>query len=154
MIKYLLMLLTVTQATTCNRNNPAKNIKTVDFHYATSQTWVGGAMGSGKGINYQFFLTAVDTDYSFDSAWVNGYRLAVNHNSELSGNDTLVLDAAAFFPGQGPKAPEGNATKKGPDESPKPCCEDSKVVIRYSYNGTKNYLSTQELKPLKGIYYR
>ena len=152
MLKYIFILLTVTQASNCHQPS-GKTKKEIKFHYATSQIWVGGNMGSGKGTNYQFFLSPVDTSYQFDSAWVNGYRLPVKINSELSTTDTLVLDAAAFFADSGPQAPEGNKKKKGPDEALKPCCADSKVVLRYFLNGNKFFISTTELKPLKGIYY-
>ncbi len=154
MIKYLLILLTVTQASKCNRTSDKSQTNEIKFHYGTSQTWVGGNMGSGKGTNYHLYISPVDSTFQFDSVWVNGYRLEVKRNTELSTNDTLVLNAAAFFPGSGPKAPEGNYARKNPDEAPPPCCADAKVVIRYFLNGNKIFISTGELRPLKGIYYR
>ncbi|GDX52532.1 hypothetical protein LBMAG27_15790 [Bacteroidota bacterium] len=153
MIKYLLLILTITKMSQCNQttsNSPKHELK---IYFATAQSWSGGAMGSGKGTNYLFYLSPPDSSYSFDSVWVNGYRLSLKKRNDYSSKDTMVLAATAFFPGSKPAAPEGETEKKGPDEAVKPCFVDASIVIRYFSNNTKFYLSSSSLKVLPKINY-
>ncbi len=153
MIKYLLVLLTVTQISKCNQSTTSTSKPELKIYYGTAQSWSGGAMGSGKGTNYLFYLTQADSVYSFDSIWINGYRLALNKRNDYSSKDTLVLSASAFFPGNRPYAPEGAIEKKGPDQEAKPCCEESTFVIRYILTGNKIFLSSTSLKILPKLNY-
>lgn len=153
MIKYLLLLLTITKMSQCNQptsNSPKHELK---IYFVTAQSWSGGAMGSGRGTNYLFYLSPADSFYSFDSVWVNGYRLSLKKRTDYSSKDTLVLTATAFFPGSKPAPPEGSAERKGPDEAVKPCCADASIVIRYFSDGNKFFLSSSALKILPKLNY-
>lgn len=77
MIKYLLIILIVTQMDKCNQQDSVKSKSDLKIYYGTSQSWSGGAMGSGRGTNYRFYISRADSTIAFDSVWVNGYRLAL-----------------------------------------------------------------------------
>ncbi|MEI7801262.1 MAG: hypothetical protein WCI97_01315 [Bacteroidota bacterium] len=154
MLRRFLFILTVTLLCNCARKVNVESKPELKFYFTTSQTWVGGHIGSGKGINYQFFLSVADSSYQFDSAWVNGYRLSLNRNSELSTNETLVLNAAAFFPSPEKNNANENSIQKNPELATPPVYTEAKVVVRFSLKEKKYFLFTNELKPLKGIYYR
>ncbi len=153
MIKYLLIILTVTQMSKCNQQGSVKSKPEMKIYYGTSQSWSGGAMGSGKGTNYRFYISRSDSTIAFDSVWVNGYRLALKKRNDFSSKDTLVFDATAFFPGSKPNAPEGVPEKKGPVESLKPCCDDALFVIRFIFDNDKDFLSSSSLRILPRINY-
>ena len=126
-------MLTVTQLSKCNKSISENNSPVVTVYRATSQHWTGGAIGSGKGIYYQFYLPAADSVYRFDSAWVDGYRLSVKRVSSVANSDTLILQANAFFSNEG----FGNQSKSSqPDSVILP--DDKKncaAVIRYNFHG-------------------
>lgn len=153
MIKYLLILLSISQMSKCNQQTSNSKKNELKIYFGTAQSWSGGAMGSGRGTNYLFYLSPVDSSYSFDSVWVNGYRLHLEKRNDYSSKDTMVLYARAFFPGTRPNAPEGEIEKKGPDEAVKPCCEESTFAIRYIYNNNKIFLTSSSLKILPKLNY-
>ena len=132
MLKYLLIILTVTQLSKCNRTIQNENPPVVKVYRATSQQWSGGAHGSGKGTNYQFFLPAADTALTFDSAWVDGYRLALKRFSSVKNKDTLIIQASAFFSDGGRN---GDEKKTTPDAASIPSDKiKCTAVLRFRFN--------------------
>lgn len=109
MHKYLLVILAITQMIQCHRgvggektdNGGDKTIH-VEVYRATSQQWVGGAVGSGKGIKYRFYLPIEDDVFDFDSVWVAGYRLEAKKLIDELNPDTLIVTANLFIGGDAP----------------------------------------------------
>ena len=132
MIKFLLLILSVTQMSKCNNTKQLTPSPLLKVYRATSQAWSGGVVGSGKGINYQFYLPAADTVYAFDSAWVDGYRLALKRFSSTENKDTLILQASAFF---STRNFDGDQKTMSPDLAPLPA-EKIKcaALLRYQLN--------------------
>ncbi len=153
MMKYLLVLLTISQMSKCRQPNTNSSTHELKIYFGTAQSWSGGAVGSGRGTNYLFYLAPADSAYRFDSVWVNGYRLALKKRNDYSSKDTLVLSATLFFTGNNPESTEGNSKKSIPDESIKPCCDDASFVIRNIFYGNKNFLSSTSLKILPKLNY-
>ncbi len=96
----------------CNRNLQSDNFPLMKIYRATSQKWSGGVAGSGKGIYYQFYLPAADSALTFDSVWVDGYRLSLKRYSSVENKDTFILQADAYFTAG---SFDANTKPSGPD---------------------------------------
>ena len=110
MMKYFLVILAITHFSKCEHGSAGEKEVKVTVLKATSQSWIGGAVGMGKGTQYRFFLPIEDTIFEFDSVWVEGYRIAAEETFDPLSPDTLIVEAKLFFPGKG----------IAPDDGPKP----------------------------------
>ena len=73
---------------TCDQTLPTAVI------HATSQSWSGGAAGSGHGTNYYIYLRGGDVvNFEFDSLWVNNKRLVAEIRTKESNSDTTIVYA-------------------------------------------------------------
>ena len=111
MIRTLFLLLTLSAANTCD------HAALPNVYLATSQSWSGGAAGSGHGTRFLIYLNANECKgIAFDSLWVNMKRLPANVLT--SRNDTLIVEAENFVRGILPEGYPNDQPETAPVEFP------------------------------------
>ena len=140
MIKYLLVVLAIAHASKCSRNSDNSKQVSPTVLRATSQRWVGGAIGAGSGTEYDFYLPMNDTIFEFDSVWVSGYRLEARKNFNPESPDTLIVSAKVFFPANHPGTPKQNLQM--PVKVAPPGNNSCEAILRaFVSDGDKKYYS-------------
>lgn len=129
-----------------------KNIRLTE---ATSQEWMGGAPGSGRGINYVVkFIIPKNINVEADSMWVNQKVLKLK-TVRQQNNDTLVLKATEFISLPHPKKnmeSQNNEVKKELPVTP-PQKIKGAALLRYFINNKPYYFTIKEFKQMTTISY-
>ena len=140
-MKYIMMLLLLTSNQQCSKDGE------LNFLKATSQSWSGGAAGF-RGTYYRiYFNLPMDTDYKFDSLWVDGKRLPVE-SGHTKANDTLTVFANEQM---GVRMPGTDVDPIKPIEAKFPVDIKAEALLGYFDKGNRKYFpipSFIKLKPL------
>jgi hypothetical protein len=147
-MKYILLLLLISAQQTCEK----KLGQGLPVIKATSQRWTGGAAGSGHGTYYRIYLHMNPAEQiTFDSLWVNNYRIPVEYKSNESFNDTMVLAAEEFY--KGIMLEQQGATDYMSKDS-FPIHTEAEGVLGYIFNGNRYYFAIQSFEKRKPIAYQ
>jgi hypothetical protein len=122
---------------------------------ATSQEWVAGIRGGGRGTDYSFKLEiATDQDLQFDTVWMNNRAYALFATKEKPGGssqpivfskgDVIVLSASEVHYEQ--------AQSQGFIEQDPPQSFAGDALIGFRVNGSRMYFSVQEIELLDPSY--
>lgn len=129
---------------------------------ATSQEWISGVPGGGRGITYRLTIKIkTSRPVTFDALWVAGKKLdtqpvkaAPSEPSATAGNGVVTLRASSFrgrsgLPGrheeQKPEPPPADAAKA-------PVAYQGAALLRYEVQGTARYVAIPEITVLPTIY--
>lgn len=128
---------------------------------ATSQEWVAGARGGGRGTTYtiQIHITSASS-ILFDSIWINNKRLKIDikkggnlqQPTTLKENDTLTLLASDYA---GRTTPGRKQEEKDPAATgsvPAPISYSGAALLGYSVADTKRYYVLAHMQSLPAIY--
>jgi len=157
-LSLLRIILLITFLMICRTLSAQLNNTFFKVTYATSQSWAGGAAGSGSGIYYNFHIVCKKTaTIHFDSVWIdNSYRALFSRSAMLiekstfNKGDSILLSSEVRYPGK--KDPMSNV--KQPAKMPKPCKEcKSSVIILFRVNGKLYYYDVNKVTGLKPINY-
>lgn len=125
---------------------------------ATTQSWAGGAAGSGSGTNYVFNLTFnEDVTVNFDSVWITGdcgLYISGNKGKENSflKNETYTLNASEYYPGAYDRYYYNETNYEFPVFKP-PVFYKGYALIRFYVNGAAYYYAIEDMQTLPPIAY-
>jgi hypothetical protein len=153
--KYILLISLILYSRTL-----AAQINTTFFKvsYATSQSWSGGAYGSGSGVYYNFHIAIKKTaTIHFDSVWIDysyhglfSRSAMMIEKSNFKKGDSVLLSSEIYYPGE----MDPTYSLKVPAKIPSPCkdCKSS-VVILFRVNGKLYYYDVKNIIGLEPINY-
>jgi hypothetical protein len=129
---------------------------------ATSQEWVAGVRGGGRGVNYRLRIKIRTNNLiTFDSIWLAGKRLPVKlepagkaSDLKAAKNDVVTLLASDFTgrPGRMGSRTE-DSTPIPPAASVKaPIAYEGAALVKYSVGGSVQYLPVPGITVLPAIY--
>ncbi|NOZ45497.1 MAG: hypothetical protein GXO79_01820 [Chlorobi bacterium] len=136
----------------------SKDFKVID---ATSQKWVGGIPGSGKGTNYVIKVISFKNNkyLHINQVWIGDeyYNVkalknpALINETSFEKNDTLYIKIHKYIRTN----MLGEVVKpKATEESKVPIKYDGAALIGYTYRGKKKYKEIKTFKELKFIPYQ
>lgn len=128
---------------------------------ATSQEWIAGVRGGGRGITYTIRIqVTAASSIVFDSIWINNKQLKIDVKkgenlqapTTLAVNDTLTL-IASDATGRTPidRMQEERAPAATPPVQP-PIAHSGAGLLGYSVGGTKRYFVLTQIQQLPAIH--
>jgi hypothetical protein len=147
MKKLLIVLWCLYFSATCKQGVSTSDLI---FVKAASQGWSGGAAGSGRGVNYNFYFIVKTPSITCDSVWVDGLVMPVKQNI-ISNTDTIRLSAEAYY--RGSIGPKGNRTPTAPQKENPPIITKGAAIISYTSGKSKKYVIVPTVSRLKDMNY-
>jgi hypothetical protein len=126
--------------------------------HATSQEWIAGVHGGGKGINYKVSIKIItDKKVDFDSIWVAGRKLNIKPEKgpglKLAKNDIVTLLASDYRGSSGTKGNKEEEKINPPfDIDNLPFNFEGAALMRYLVDGSEKYLEIAQIKVLPPIH--
>ena len=147
----------------CNKPLTSGDDHPFEILEATSQEWVAGARGGGRGINYKIIIriTTSMSNLSFDSIWIHNKKLQLTIEKgdrrqpsiQLNKNDTLTLLASDYSgrtPVTGRRQEETNPAVTGSVQAP--IAYEGAALLRYLVEDAQKFFVLPQVKPLPPIY--
>lgn len=123
---------------------------------ATSQEWIAGAPGGGKGVNYTFDIKVLtDKTIEFDSVWVSGKQLQITPVKSSSAKTGIILFTASEFtggPGERLKKREEPVGEVTNNTATPPIAYNGAALLRYRANGISKFLEIRDFTVLPPIH--
>ena len=134
----------------------------LELLHATSQEWIAGVRGGGRGINYKLRIKIkTDKKVEFDSIWVAGKKLNIKLEEEgqyaelkLSKNYVVTLLASDYMNTPGKTGiKEEEKVSSSPVSSASASIEyKGAALLRYMVDGSVKYFEVPDITILPAIY--
>ena len=150
--KLLLSLSFITFATwSCSTGKHTTEQNAFQIVKTTAQPWVGGALGSGTGVNYKVLVVIDKQGLAFDSLWTENNRLPVTPKfrpgqyaqAPYNDGDTVILEAKRV---KGKK--EGQSSQQKSSKS-----FDGEGLLKYQLIGKAHYFTIDTFQKLPKVRY-
>jgi len=153
-----LILVTITIATLSTQVLSQTTNEYFEVTSSSSQSWAGGAAGSGSGVNYVFNLVLkIDTKLEFDSVWILGGDTVGIATTQQSGKDEtlkkgsmITLSASQYFPGE---VDRYNGYSFNNKKSKPPFEFNGMALLRFFVDGNVYYYAVEKMQILAPIAY-
>jgi hypothetical protein len=154
-----LLLLGMLAGSLCHAPQESRYIEVLQ---ATSQAWVAGVAGGGRGVNYSLQIRIkTNKPIKFDTIWVAGKKLVTKAEKggqyeqiKSARNKVVTVLASEFTGGPGRYGRMGEApVKRTPVDSVKaPVAYKGAALLQYVVNGAAQYIAVPEITVLPAIY--
>jgi hypothetical protein len=124
----------------------------------TSQEWISGVQGGGKGINYKVSIKIIThKNVEFDSIWVAGKKLNIKPEKgpglKLAKNDVVTLLASDYKGSSGTRLnKEEEKIYSAIDMHKLPFEFKGAALIKYIVDGSEKYSEIANIKVLPPVY--
>lgn len=125
---------------------------------ATSQDWIAGARGGGRGTTYKLHVKiTTDKEIEFDSIWIAGKKLAIKPVKDAAlkwdKNDVVTL-LASYYKGDPGKAGRKEEERNSPpaDSVKAPVEYKGAALLKYKIGGGAQYAEVPDITVLPAVY--
>jgi hypothetical protein len=129
---------------------------------ATSQEWISGVPGGGRGITYRLRIKInTDKPIAFDSLWVAGKKLNTrlvkggqDAPSKPAKNEVVTLLASGYRGsyGKSGRRPDERVYEAPMDSVKAPVAYQGAALLKYVVDGTARYVAVPSITVLPTIY--
>jgi hypothetical protein len=124
---------------------------------ATSQEWIAGARGGGRGITYKLRVKiTTDKEIAFDSIWIAGKKLAVkpvkDAGPKWDKNEVVTLAASHYTGEPGRTNREEEKVRPLADAAKAPVEYKGAALLKYKIGGAPQYAEVPDITTLPVLY--